>query len=211
MLAKRVCFGFRTQHRELPAGRSRRLSEEPRLPDNACLQKYCIRRLLENTANFHLLGANTGESTGEIAYTTRTRNGPRSRRSRGNRLGFPTAGAKAQAVRVAVDRHELPDHSRKGQPAVEIPRHHSRSPGPFAWDNPASPYPAPGLQPDSSTNELNLRARLRWPSFDVTLFANNALDTQPTLGYNGLTARTFRPRTIGLSATWRFDRSPHSD
>ena len=88
---------------------------------------------------------------------------------------------------------------------------HSRSPGPFAWDNPALPYSAPGLQPDSSTNELNLRARLRWPSFDVTLFANNALDAQPTLGYNGLTARTFRPRTIGLSGTWRFERSAHSN
>ena len=88
---------------------------------------------------------------------------------------------------------------------------HSRSPGPFAWNNPASPYSAPGMPPDSSTNELNLRARLRWPSFDVTLFANNALDAQPTLGYNGLSAKTFRPRTIGLSGTWRFDRSLQSD
>jgi hypothetical protein len=81
MLAKRGCFGFRTLHRELPAGRSRRPSEEPRLPDNARLQKYRIRRLRENTANSHLLGAKTGESTGEIAYTTRTRNAARRRRS----------------------------------------------------------------------------------------------------------------------------------
>jgi len=88
---------------------------------------------------------------------------------------------------------------------------HSRSPGPFVWDNPGSPFYAPGLPPDASTNVLNLRARLRWPSLDVTLFANNALDAQPTLGYNGLTARTFRPRTVGLSATWRFERLPHGD
>src|ERR1700694_3052434 len=80
MLAKRGCFGFRTLHRELPAGRSRRPSEEPRLPDNARLQKYRIRRLRENTANSHLLGAKTGESAGEIAYTTRTRNAARKRR-----------------------------------------------------------------------------------------------------------------------------------
>jgi iron complex outermembrane recepter protein len=88
---------------------------------------------------------------------------------------------------------------------------HSRSPGPFAWDNPASPFYGPGLPPDASTNVLNLRARLRWPSFDVTLFANNALDAQPTLGYNGFTARTFRPRAVGLSATWRLERIPHGD
>src|ERR1700737_2712025 len=86
MLAKRGCFGFRTLHRELPAGRSRRPSEEPRLPDNARLQKYRIRRLRENTANSHLLGAKTGESTGEIAYTTRTRNAAR-RRPLGPRVG----------------------------------------------------------------------------------------------------------------------------
>jgi len=95
---------------------------------------------------------------------------------------------------------------------------HSRNPGPFYEYNPVSPFYDPGSRPDPSTNLVNLRAGVQWPGFDLALFVNNALDSQPTLGrrdnFTGgpiFTATTFRPRGIGLSATWHFHRSPHSE
>jgi len=91
---------------------------------------------------------------------------------------------------------------------------HSHNPGPFFTDHPASPRYAPGNRPDPSTNLLNVRASVRWPSFDLAIFVNNALDSQPTLGrrpdnpnvpVTNIVATTLRPRTVGLSGTWRFD------
>ena len=90
---------------------------------------------------------------------------------------------------------------------------HSHNPGPFITDHPASPLFAPGNRPDPSTNLLNVRASVRWPSFDLAMFVNNALDSQPTLGHRpanptipvaNIVATTLRPRTVGLSGTWRF-------
>jgi iron complex outermembrane receptor protein len=85
----------------------------------------------------------------------------------------------------------------------------SRNPGPFVNDNPG--YYDPGNQPDPSTNLVNLRATLRWASYDMALFVNNALDAHPTLlwktaglGIPPYLATTFRPRTVGLTANWRF-------
>jgi outer membrane receptor protein involved in Fe transport len=81
---------------------------------------------------------------------------------------------------------------------------HSQNPGPFYRDRPGSPYYGPA-RPDPSTNVLNLRANVRWSSFDVALFVKNALDSQPTMMRTSFgDATTFRPRTIGLTATWRF-------
>jgi outer membrane receptor protein involved in Fe transport len=87
----------------------------------------------------------------------------------------------------------------------------SRNPGPFAYDNPASAYYAPGGVPDPSTNLVNLRAGLRWAHCDLALFVHNALGARPTLqstnggpGFPVFFATTLRPRTAGLSATLRF-------
>jgi outer membrane receptor protein involved in Fe transport len=88
---------------------------------------------------------------------------------------------------------------------------HSENPGPFYTYHPASAYYSPDRKPDPSTNVLNLRAVLAWPSFDATVFVNNVLDSQPTLMLINaccedplFTASTFRPRTIGVSASWHF-------
>jgi outer membrane receptor protein involved in Fe transport len=86
---------------------------------------------------------------------------------------------------------------------------HSRNPGPFQDNDPASPNYFPGNTPDPSTNLLNLRATFQRASYDVALFVNNALDSRPTIlrRYNGppsAYATTFRPRTVGLSASWHF-------
>jgi outer membrane receptor protein involved in Fe transport len=85
----------------------------------------------------------------------------------------------------------------------------SRNPGPFQDDDPASPNYFPGNTPDPSTNLLNLRATFQRASYDVALFVNNALDSRPTIlrRYNGppsAYATTFRPRTVGLGASWHF-------
>jgi outer membrane receptor protein involved in Fe transport len=62
----------------------------------------------------------------------------------------------------------------------------------------------------SSTNLLNLRGTVHWPGVDLGLFVNNALDSRPSLNaftwndaYDRQVAYTFRPRTVGVSATWR--------
>jgi len=88
---------------------------------------------------------------------------------------------------------------------------HSRNPGPFTSEDPASLLYAPDRRPDPSTNILNLRANWGWPSFDLALFVNNALDSQPTVLRRNrccfdtlFYAATFRPRTIGVTANWRF-------
>ena len=90
---------------------------------------------------------------------------------------------------------------------------HSRNPGPFYTSSPAtSPYYSPGLTSDPSTNMLNLRTALDRANVSMAIFVNNVLDSQPTLlkrnkGLDASTlfyATTFRPRTVGLSGTWRF-------
>jgi iron complex outermembrane receptor protein len=89
----------------------------------------------------------------------------------------------------------------------------SQNPGPFAQQDPQSPYYVPGYQPDPATNLLNLRASVRWQRYDAALFVDNALNALPTIQRTNATgsqvngtfiAATFRPRTIGLSGTWRF-------
>lgn len=88
---------------------------------------------------------------------------------------------------------------------------HSRNPGPFITENPASPTYFPSAQPNPSTNVLNLRATLRWSNFDLALFVNNALDSRPILGQTRgcadcalAYALTLRPRTVGVTASVRF-------
>jgi outer membrane receptor protein involved in Fe transport len=88
----------------------------------------------------------------------------------------------------------------------------SRNPGPFQDNDPASLNYTPGNVPDPSTNLLNLRATFRRASYDIAVFANNALDSRPAIvrRYDdnpwppSAYATTFRPRTIGLSASWHF-------
>jgi len=86
-----------------------------------------------------------------------------------------------------------------------------RNPGPFQNDDPTSVNYGPGSQPDPSTNLVNLRATLHWMSYETALYVKNALDAQPPIQrtiygpvYPPITATTFRPRTVGLSASWRF-------
>jgi iron complex outermembrane recepter protein len=89
---------------------------------------------------------------------------------------------------------------------------HSHNPGPYHGDDPASLYYFPGFRTDATTNVINLRADVSWPSLELALFINNATDTQEPLARVSrfssqaapYIATTFRPRTLGLTATWRF-------
>jgi iron complex outermembrane recepter protein len=88
---------------------------------------------------------------------------------------------------------------------------HSHNPGPFSESDPGAVGYDPTLRADPATNKVNLQVGLAWTRFDIKLFVNNALNSQPTLQRSpdapGSTlnyAYTFRPRTAGLTGLWRF-------
>jgi outer membrane receptor protein involved in Fe transport len=88
--------------------------------------------------------------------------------------------------------------------------YHSQNPGPFLTEHEGSPDYRPEASADPATRLLNLRAVLSWARFETALFVDNALDAQPTFGRTNVccddpqfTATTYRPRTVGISATWR--------
>lgn len=87
----------------------------------------------------------------------------------------------------------------------------SRNNGPFFTHDPANAeLYDPDLPTDPSTNLLNLRLGLRLLNgWNLKLFANNVLDSHPQLSVNHalpgdprLSAATFRPLTVGISATY---------
>jgi len=89
---------------------------------------------------------------------------------------------------------------------------HSRNNGPFQTKDPRNTLNYdPALPTDPSTNLLNMRLGLRFDHVDAMLFANNVLNAHPQLATNHalpgdmrLEAGTFRPFTIGVSASFRY-------
>ena len=88
---------------------------------------------------------------------------------------------------------------------------HSHNPGPFSENRPGTVGYDPTLRADPATNKVNLKVGLAWTRFDINVFVNNALNSQPTLqrtpdapGSTLNYAYTFRPRTAGLTGTLRF-------
>jgi iron complex outermembrane recepter protein len=87
----------------------------------------------------------------------------------------------------------------------------SHNPGPFTESNPKALGDSPSYQSDPATDRLNLQLGVQWSHWDIKLFANNVLNSLPTLQRNvdagGSTlvyAYTFRPRTVGLTANRTF-------
>lgn len=73
-----------------------------------------------------------------------------------------------------------------------------------------SPLVDPGIPRAPSSSQLDLRAGVRFDEIEVSLFATNVLNAHPFLGQvhstladPNLRSVTFRPRTIGLTATMR--------
>ena len=89
---------------------------------------------------------------------------------------------------------------------------HSKNRGPFAnhiLANPVTYAPAIGANP--ATNLLNARLGADWRGFDVSIFADNLLNSHPLLNrYQDLstatlfTDTTLRPLTAGASVSYRF-------
>jgi iron complex outermembrane recepter protein len=68
----------------------------------------------------------------------------------------------------------------------------------------------PGLVPEPETNNVTLRAGMTFGDTDVSVFADNLLNAHPQLDLNHqdeytelFEASTLRPRTIGITATYR--------
>jgi len=85
--------------------------------------------------------------------------------------------------------------------------YHKANPGPVSTQNPNDTlsYDA-ALTPDPSTNVLNARLGITVGGLDVSVFANNVLNSHPLLGRfhalafdDRLQASTLRPRTVGLT------------
>ncbi len=68
----------------------------------------------------------------------------------------------------------------------------------------------PLLPPQSQTTLVNGRFGVRWSDLDVSLFCNNLLDSHPLFNLQHSypayvwQATTFRPRTVGITAAYRF-------
>ena len=65
--------------------------------------------------------------------------------------------------------------------------------------------------PEPSTNLLTLRAGSKFDRFDVSVFADNVLNSHPRLDLNHqdeftvlYEASTLRPRTFGITATYQY-------
>jgi iron complex outermembrane receptor protein len=130
--------------------------------------------------------------------------------SAGDAVGTPPQVTAPWSITASIEKH-IP-LAGIGSLALHLQNvYHSRNPGPFYTDHPDAMYPA-HLVPNPANNLLNMRAILRLGELDLTFFVNNLLDTRPVLlkrnkgnDVNTLFyATTFRPRTAGLSATWRF-------
>ncbi|MBB4614185.1 TonB-dependent receptor [Novosphingobium taihuense] len=90
-------------------------------------------------------------------------------------------------------------------------RYNSRNNGKLAsYDDPTASGYDPNLQFDPAITEVNARIGLRTGPVDASIFVNNLFDTAPLLGKSHDTAAsplyyygTVRPRTVGLTVTFR--------
>jgi len=88
---------------------------------------------------------------------------------------------------------------------------HSENTGPFTYEHPEAYNYDPTLLDNPATNLLNLRIGLLFRGLDLSVFADNLLNSHPQLGYSHATvvspvynATTFRPLTAGLTGVYRF-------
>jgi outer membrane receptor protein involved in Fe transport len=134
--------------------------------------------------------------------------------SKGDQIGGPGfAGDPATPpVVVVVDgQYDIPTSGDKTFYVWAQDVYRSRNPGPFSALEPANFISYnPGVVGDPATNVFNARIGLRVGEFNVSVFGNNLFNTQPQLsladsqaGDPRFYAYTLRPRTVGLSVTYR--------
>lgn len=88
---------------------------------------------------------------------------------------------------------------------------HSHNPGPFTELDHRYTYYDPRYTADPATDLLNPQVGVKWTALDVKLFVTNALNQHPDLqlyadapGSTLVYAYTLQPRTLGLTANWKF-------
>ena len=89
--------------------------------------------------------------------------------------------------------------------------YNSRRTAPIPGEDPGATYFDGGLVPNPATNQVSTRAGLTYKTWDVAFFVENLFDAHPQLdlqhqdsGTALFEATTFRPRTIGVSASYRY-------
>jgi outer membrane receptor protein involved in Fe transport len=123
--------------------------------------------------------------------------------------GLPSVPAPWSLVVRAEYRHPIGSGATAYVGAEEIV--HSHNPGPFLEANPESPSFNTTQFPDPATKLLNLHLGVTHGGLDLKVSLLNALNSQPLLqrdsdapGSTLQYAYTFRPRTLGLTGTWRY-------
>ena len=131
----------------------------------------------------------------------------------GNALNIVTAGDHIETqpwsfmLGVTYETKVLGDHDAYARADYE---YHSGSAITPVTDAANGGYD-PEAQPTPATGYVSLRAGLRWQGYDLSLFANNLLNAHPNLTrYSEVIGNpihrdfTFRPRTVGLTAAYRY-------
>jgi iron complex outermembrane receptor protein len=123
--------------------------------------------------------------------------------------GLPNVGSPWSTTTAIRYEFGILDSKRAYVRAEDI--FHSRNNGPFTSYNPQATSYFPTIPPNPSANVLNLRAGVLWADLDVSIFANNVLNSHPALSRyadnpttNLFTDLTLRPRTVGVTASYRF-------
>jgi iron complex outermembrane receptor protein len=87
----------------------------------------------------------------------------------------------------------------------------SRRNTPIPDEDPRTAFFDSGLTPDPATNLVSARTGINFGKWDVALFVDNLLNAHPQLNLQHqdqfttlFEAQTFRPRTIGMSANFKF-------
>lgn len=128
----------------------------------------------------------------------------------GDALNSPLTGVIAPWSGTASIEYDIPafEHTLTLR-AEDI--YHSHNSWPLSSQIPSSVTYFPDLPANPATNVLNLRATVTLDSLQMSVFADNALNSHPALYRYQDTATsllftdtTFRPRTFGVAATYRF-------
>jgi outer membrane receptor protein involved in Fe transport len=129
--------------------------------------------------------------------------------SNGDKIGYLPFVSPPVELNTAVN-YEIPlRDSEKLRLRLEY-QYRSRNAGPFITQNPISPNYAPQESQDPATQLWNAKSGLTLGKVDLNLFVDNLLNAHPLLDKYGQavlsapTYSTFRPRTIGVSATVPF-------
>ena len=90
-------------------------------------------------------------------------------------------------------------------------QYNSKRTTPTPAEDPNTGYYDPGLVPNPATSQMSLRGGINLGRWDLALFAENLFNAHPQLNLQHqdkftllYEAQTFRPRTVGIAASFRY-------